>query len=207
MSKRTTALTPYPGPPRPGTDWLERLGPSDREATAYKWLRGLDLNQRPLGYESPRGLVGNALISRIMCTTTSNCWFLSDSSSYLVFEDVSGWYGSKTGADDLWLLPKPILVLSTAKLGPRRPRSNCPTHAHRSRSAGFPGHARWFAGRRNTVSAVRDGAGPRRDLIDLSRPAPFHLFKITGQRWTGRSDFLGDSWVKERLAASTSANP
>src|SRR6266849_2753989 len=40
-----------------------------------------------------------------MSRTTRNYWFLSDSSSYLVFDDVSGWYGSKTGADDLWVLP------------------------------------------------------------------------------------------------------
>jgi len=47
-----------------------------------------------------------------MCGTTSNYWFLSDSSSCLVFDDVSGWCGSKTGADDLWVLPKrgPVLL-------------------------------------------------------------------------------------------------
>jgi hypothetical protein len=36
---------------------------------------------------------------------TSNYWFLPDSPTYLSFEDVSGWCGSKTGADDLWFYP------------------------------------------------------------------------------------------------------
>ncbi len=67
--------------------------------------QALDSNERPLGYESPRGLAGNPLISRGMCTTTSNYWFIFDTSLCLAFED--GWYGSKTGADDLWSLPKP----------------------------------------------------------------------------------------------------
>ena len=37
----------------------------------------------------------------------SNCRFFSTSPTYVSFEDVSGWYGSRTGADDLWVLPKP----------------------------------------------------------------------------------------------------
>ena len=64
------------------------------------------MNRRPLGYELSRDLAGNPLISRRMSGTTSNYWFLSVSSSYLAFEDVSGWYGSKMGATDLWVLPK-----------------------------------------------------------------------------------------------------
>ena len=83
-------------------------------------MRGSDLNRRPLGYESPRGLAGNPLISRRMSRTTSNYWFLSDSPAYLSFEDVSGWYGSKTGADDLWVVPKPVPVPFTARHQPRR---------------------------------------------------------------------------------------
>jgi len=31
---------------------------------------------------------------------------------YLAFEDVSGWYGSKMGAVDLWVLPKPTVSAS-----------------------------------------------------------------------------------------------
>jgi hypothetical protein len=42
-----------------------------------------------------------------MCRKTSKYAFLADSRTYLSFEDVSGWYGSKTGAADLWVLPKP----------------------------------------------------------------------------------------------------
>jgi hypothetical protein len=41
-----------------------------------------------------------------MSRTTSNCRFLRHGHMYLSFEDVSGWYGSRTGADDLWVLPK-----------------------------------------------------------------------------------------------------
>jgi hypothetical protein len=37
----------------------------------------------------------------------SNCRFFSSSPTYVSFDDVSGWYGSRTGADDLWVLPKP----------------------------------------------------------------------------------------------------
>ena len=36
-----------------------------------------------------------------------NYWFFFDGYTYLSFEDVSGCYESKTGADDLWVLPKP----------------------------------------------------------------------------------------------------
>jgi hypothetical protein len=64
------------------------------------------LNRRPLGYEPSRGLVGNPLISRRMSRTMSNSWFLADGPSYLSFEDGSWWYGSKTGADGLWVQPK-----------------------------------------------------------------------------------------------------
>src|SRR5215813_14231551 len=77
-------------------------------------VAGSDLNRRPLGYESPRGCAGNPLISRRLCETASKYRLLADSCSYLVFQDVSGWYGSKTGADDLWVQPKRVLVLSTA---------------------------------------------------------------------------------------------
>jgi len=59
---------------------------------------------------------------RRLSRTTSNFWYLSDSPTYLSFEDVSGWYGSKTGADDLWVLPKPMPVPFTARHQPRRSR-------------------------------------------------------------------------------------
>src|ERR1044071_5289630 len=35
----------------------------------------------------------------------SNYPFVSDTPPFFFFQDVSGWYGSKTGADDLWVLP------------------------------------------------------------------------------------------------------
>ena len=34
----------------------------------FDWLRGLDLNQRPLGYEFGKGQVGNPLIFRGKCS-------------------------------------------------------------------------------------------------------------------------------------------
>src|SRR5215467_4567824 len=87
------------------------------------WLRGSDLNRRPLGYELPRDRAGNPLISRRMSRSTSNYWFLLDSPTSLSFEDVPGWYGSKMGADDLWVLPKPVRVSSKATRQPPRPRT------------------------------------------------------------------------------------
>src|SRR5712691_13293380 len=72
---------------------------------AYKWLRGSDLNRRPLGYESSLGLAGNPLISRRMLELVNCQRLLFDVAPYLSFRGVSGWYGSKTGADDLWVLP------------------------------------------------------------------------------------------------------
>jgi len=42
-----------------------------------------------------------------MCRTTSSYRLLRSGPTFFSFEDVSGWYGSKTGADDLWVLPKP----------------------------------------------------------------------------------------------------
>jgi hypothetical protein len=44
-----------------------------------------------------------------MCGTTGNYQVLLVSPSWLAFEDVSGWYGSKMGAVDLWVLPKPTV--------------------------------------------------------------------------------------------------
>src|SRR5260370_42202386 len=61
---------------------------------------------RLLGYELARGSVGNPLISRTMSRTVSNCRFFRSGPTHLSFEDVSEWYGSRTGADDLWVLPK-----------------------------------------------------------------------------------------------------
>lgn len=36
----------------------------------------------------------------------SNSRFFAAGPTYLAVQDVSGWYGSRTGADDLWVLPK-----------------------------------------------------------------------------------------------------
>jgi hypothetical protein len=42
-----------------------------------------------------------------MHTTISNCRMLGNGPTYFSFEDISGSYGSRTGAVDLWVLPKP----------------------------------------------------------------------------------------------------
>jgi hypothetical protein len=44
-----------------------------------------------------------------MSRTLSNYRFFHSGPTYLSFENVSGWHGSRTGADDLWVLPKPVL--------------------------------------------------------------------------------------------------
>ena len=44
-----------------------------------------------------------------MSRTISNYLLFLSGPTYLWFEDVSGWCGSRTGADDLWVLPKPLL--------------------------------------------------------------------------------------------------
>ena len=79
------------------------------------------MNQRPLGYESSRGGAGNPLISRRLCRMPSKYAFLADTPTFLSFGDVSGWYGSKMGADALWVLPKPVPVPPTARRQPSRP--------------------------------------------------------------------------------------
>jgi|SRR5262252_326027 len=40
---------------------------------------------------------------------------LNEVTEKAVFQGVSEWCGSKSGADDLWVLPKPVQVLSTAR--------------------------------------------------------------------------------------------
>ena len=46
----------------------------------------------------------NPPISRRMSEALSNSRFLRVGRAYLSFANVSGWYGSRTGADDLWVL-------------------------------------------------------------------------------------------------------
>ena len=65
----------------------------------FFWLRGLDLNQRPLGYEYKTAMTGNPLILQERRSAASGST-LSDGASFFVsFHPVSGCYGSKMGAE------------------------------------------------------------------------------------------------------------
>src|SRR3989442_4947526 len=64
----------------------------------FSWLRGLDLNQRRLGYEYNTAMPGNPLILREKRSTARSSTFSVDASFLLLFRPVSGCYGSKMGA-------------------------------------------------------------------------------------------------------------
>src|SRR6266478_6523272 len=59
----------------------------------FDWLRGLDLNQRPLGYEYNMAMTGNPLILREKRSTARSSTFSVDASFLLLFRPVSGCYG------------------------------------------------------------------------------------------------------------------
>ena len=84
--------------------------------TRPDWLRGLDLNQRPLGYEYDTAMSGNPLISHETRSTAGSstlcvgAWFL------LLFGPASGCCGSKIGAGVTivyGLPPRPTCVVVT----------------------------------------------------------------------------------------------
>jgi hypothetical protein len=62
------------------------------------WLRGLDLNQRPLGYERETAMTGNPLIWRETRWTTISFTLSVATSLLLLLRPVLGWSGSKMGA-------------------------------------------------------------------------------------------------------------
>src|SRR5712692_7090513 len=70
------------------------------------WLRGLDLNRRPLGYEPGRPSRQPSDLSEKRSRRPSVAYpsLLPVSSS--IFQSFSGWCGSKTGAGDLLGLPQ-----------------------------------------------------------------------------------------------------
>jgi len=63
------------------------------------WLRGLDLNQRPLGYERLRGCDGNPLILRRKLNTTPGSTLCDGAACWCSFQLRSGCCGRKMGAD------------------------------------------------------------------------------------------------------------
>src|SRR2546428_14098325 len=70
------------------------------------WLRGLDLNQRPLGYECETAMTGNPLISREKHVTATGSPLSVDTSFLLLLRPVSGCCGSKMGADNTGSIPQ-----------------------------------------------------------------------------------------------------
>src|SRR2546425_3824097 len=90
------------------------------------WLRGLDLNQRPLGYDYKTAMTGNPLILQERHSAASGST-LSDGASFFVsFHPVSGCYGSKMGAETRAQSPRLSAAsgagdLATAILVPVRP--------------------------------------------------------------------------------------
>ena len=75
-----------------GLGWRSR-GPR------FLWLRGLDLNQRPLGYEPNTAMSGNPLILREKRSAASGSTLSDDASFFVSFHPVSGCHGSKMGAE------------------------------------------------------------------------------------------------------------
>src|SRR5215467_8066522 len=75
-------------------------------------------------------LAGNPLISRRTSGTTGNWCFVHRAAGYPVFQGVSGWSASKTGADDLWVLPKPLLGVFPPWPPALRDSNPCFSHDH-----------------------------------------------------------------------------
>jgi hypothetical protein len=61
-------------------------------------VAGLDLNQRPLGYEYEAAMIGNPLISREKRSAPWTSTFCVDTAFFVLFGPDSGSYGSKMGA-------------------------------------------------------------------------------------------------------------
>jgi hypothetical protein len=59
---------------------------------------GLDLNQRPFGYEYEAAMTGNPLISLQRRSAPASSTFYGDAWFFLLCDPVSGSYGSKMGA-------------------------------------------------------------------------------------------------------------
>src|SRR5467141_3545762 len=83
-----------------GEVWVNERGQRiSRPLTPRRsWLRGLDLNQRPLGYEYNTAMPGNPLILREKRSTARSSTFSVDASFLLLFRPVSGCCGCKMGA-------------------------------------------------------------------------------------------------------------
>src|SRR6267142_7008270 len=84
-----------------GEVWVNERGQRiSRPLTPRRsWLRGLDLNQRPLGYEYNTAMTGNPLILREKHAAAPSSTLSAGASSFISFRPVSGCCGSKMGAD------------------------------------------------------------------------------------------------------------
>src|SRR2546422_2321022 len=63
------------------------------------WLRGSDLNQRPLGYEYNTAMPGNPLILREKRAGALSSTLADGTSFFISFHPVSGCCGCKMGAE------------------------------------------------------------------------------------------------------------
>src|SRR6267143_4969763 len=108
-----------------GEVWVNERGQRiSRPLTPRRqWLRGLDLNQRPLGYEYNSAMTGNPLILREERSAAGSFTFSVDASFLLLFRPVSGCCGSKMGAADarcVRLEPAPAIAVDPGRRWPRR---------------------------------------------------------------------------------------
>src|SRR5437016_9283596 len=87
------------------------------------WLRGLDLNQRPLGYEYNTAMTGNPLILREKRSTVDGSTFSLDAWFLSLFRHISGCCGSKMGAET-W--PCPGTVTSVVRVANVSRRTTSP---------------------------------------------------------------------------------
>ncbi len=115
-----------------------------------------------------------------MSRTTSNCRFFRSGPTFLSFEGVSGWYGSRAGADDLWVLLKLWGPRPDASCAPRRPPPGGSTRTGVSGATTF----RDYSGPGTSVRVERWSTSIRRSppiLRTVSISATFRCGAPTGQ--------------------------
>src|SRR6266851_2349906 len=95
-----------------------------------------------------------------MSRTMSTCRSVRGGPTCLSLEHASGWYGSRTGADDLWVLPKLVVVPSGGQ--PSLPRDTGEDYRDIVRASTFIGQVY------QTTTCRRDPRLGRQHTRDLS---------------------------------------